>query len=509
VSKVARDSLVLSLLNAAGLVANVVLFAVIAALFGANRQTDAFFIALTVPALFIGPVVNPIAQAFLPVLIESRVRRPEAFGKVVGSALANVALFSVLAVGAAALATPGLLKLAAGDLPTDVQHLVLRQTLLLLPIVVTQSLFAVMSAAHNAAGRFSLPAALTAFRPIVTLALIPLLRPSLGADSLPVSFVAGTLAQLAVLAPAWKRVHTPVVWTLKIDPEFRRSLRLAVPLIVGTVTLQFSLIATRFLAARLEAGSVTVLDYASRVSQAFTDVMTSGVFLVTLASWSEVVARGNVNELGARLQRTMLTVLFVVLPGLAVLLAMPESAVAAVLQRGRFDERLTALTSATLVFFLIGVPLDVVGQCYVRLFLARQDTWIVGTTGVLRLLATVSLALVLIGPLQVRGLALANSIAIGVVVIAFVLRARSEVGSTQGLGSPFFKLGLLGLSAFGIAQGARLALASAAPWLQLAGASVAVVLVYVAVARLLNMPELGVARSVVVAWTRRRAAGDR
>src|SRR5207245_969018 len=131
---------VLTLLNAAGLVANLALFALIAALFGANRQTDAFFIALTVPALFIGPVVNPMTQAFLPVLIECRVRRPDAFGRVVGSALTNVLLLSVLAVSGAAVVTPALLKLTAGALPTDVQHLVARQTVLLLPIVVTQSL---------------------------------------------------------------------------------------------------------------------------------------------------------------------------------------------------------------------------------------------------------------------------------------------------------------------------------------------------------------------------------
>ena len=92
-SRLAWNSVVITFLNVLTLVAGLLLYPFIAGRFEATA-TDAFFLALTVPWLIIGPVMNEVASTLIPVLTECRHRRPEAVAHLVGSALTRGALLS-------------------------------------------------------------------------------------------------------------------------------------------------------------------------------------------------------------------------------------------------------------------------------------------------------------------------------------------------------------------------------------------------------------------------------
>ncbi|HNI35973.1 MAG TPA: nuclear transport factor 2 family protein, partial [Microthrixaceae bacterium] len=82
--------------------------------------------------------------------------------------------------------------------------------------------------------------------------------------------------------------------------------------------------------------SVSVLDYASRISGAVMELLTGGVLLVSLADWAETMAAGDQPALRSKLRRTALTMLALVLPVTACLAALRAPVVALALQRGRF-----------------------------------------------------------------------------------------------------------------------------------------------------------------------------
>lgn len=457
VSRIGVTSIVVTVLGVAGQLSSFVLFAAIAAAFGASWETDAFFLAMSIPTLFTGALSNAITSVFVPVMTDCRVRRPEHVGRLVGSALLFVTAFAVPAALLVALLTPGLLAWTAPALSPAALASAAAQARLLASLVVTQPLAATLSAAFNSRGRFALPAGSVALRYLSTIGFVLLLRPSLGVLSLGTGFLLGSFLQVATLAAGWRRFRVPLELRWRLEPDLARGLRLTLPLILGTAALQLGVVITRLLAATLPEGSVSVLDYASRISGAVMELLTGGVLLVSLADWAETMAAGDQAALRAKLRRTALTMLALVLPAVACLAALRVPVVALALQRGRFAPGMAGATAAVLVVFLLGVPFDAVGRCYVRLFLARKETLLLGQLSFFRLASTLVLALGLIRLMDVRGLALAETISVTMVSMALVHQAGRRTGpSLDGAAPALLKLlaaaGSAGVAAWAAAR---------------------------------------------------------
>lgn len=499
---VARNSVVVTVLNVVAQGASFLLFAAIAKLFGANSQTDAFFLAFTVPLLFVGPVVSGITSVFIPVLTECRLRHPEAVGRLIGSATVNVLLLTILGVGVFAAAAPFVLPAASAGLPAEARPLVVRQTFILLPLIVSQSVVGVLAAAYNSVGHFAYPPWATVARHVSTLVLVLVLRPSLAITSLPVAFVVGGVVQLGLLASFWPRLGLPVVWTWRVSPEFRRSLALAVPLVLGTIALSVVVVISRFLAARLGPGSVTVFDYGSRIAQALLELLTGGVLLVSLSNWSELATNRDLAQLRVRLRQTLMIVLFLMLPIIAMLYVLREPVVALILERGHFSASRSAATAAVFGLLLIGLPLEMAGRVYVRLFLARQSTAVMGLGAGLRLFVVLGLSIWLMKPFGVRGLALAEALGGGFIACYLAWEARRMVGPTlNGLWVPLLRLVVLAAVAGVAADGVTRMLPARPPLVLVTLAGVAGTVVYALGVIVLRLPEWSVIRQYLPART--------
>lgn len=420
----------LTSLNVVAQGASFLLFAAIAKLFGATPQTDAFFLAFTIPLLFVGPVVTGITSVFIPVLTECRLRHPDAVGRLLGSTLVNVLVLTLVGVGLFAAGAPVVLPAAAAGLAPEARAQVVHQTFILLPLIVSQSLAGVVAAAYNSVGRFAFPAWATVARHLSTLGLILALRPALAITSLPVAFMCGGVVQLGILAGAWRRLGLPIHWTWRVSPEFRRSLALAAPLVLGTIALSLVMVVSRFFAARLGPGSVTVFDYGSRIAQALLELLTGGVLLVSLASWSELVARGDARRMRENLRQTLLIVMFLMLPVVAILYILRVPVTSLILQRGHFDASRAVETAGVFGILLLGLPLDMAARVYVRFFLAKQSTVIMGVGAGVRLLLVLGLSLLLMHPFGVMGLAIAEAVGVGAVTLYFVRGADRMIGPT-------------------------------------------------------------------------------
>jgi putative peptidoglycan lipid II flippase len=441
--RVAFDSAIVTILNLLGQIASFVLFAGIAALFGANADTDAFFLALTIPSLFIGSAVNAITSVFIPVLTEYRIRQPDELGRLVGSALLFMATLSAVALLITVPAASSIIRLTGGGFSAETQQLAAGHLLLLTPLIATQTLIGVLAAVFNAAQRFVLPSAAMVVRHLATLLLIWALRPMLGTLSLSVAFVLGTGVHLLLLVAFLPRLQIRISFHSRITRELLQPFRLALPLIGGTAALQLGIILSRFLAAQLPPGSVSILDYATRISSAVIEILTSGVFLVTLADWSRLVAEGVHEELRHRLRQTVLVVLFFVTPVVAALLVLREPIIVLLLQRGAFDSSKVAVTSQVLALLLLGIPIDVIGRAYVRLFLVWHETLVIGALAALRLVILGSIALILTPTLGLIGIALAENSALLIITLCLVLLANRRLGNTfAGLWLPITKIAI-------------------------------------------------------------------
>lgn len=445
-SKLARDSIAVTALNILSQFASFALFAIIAALYGADWQTDAFFLALTIPALFYGPVVNAITSVFIPVIAECREQRPEMLGQLIGSALLYVAGFSMAAMLLMSALAPWLLQATGSGIPAAGRQMALIHTFWLLPTIASQTVIGVLAAAYNSAGRFLLPAASITLRYALTMLLVLLIHAPLGIVSLPISFTVASLLQLALIGVRWPSLGIGLKFSYRPDPMLTRSFRLTLPLIASTALIQLGTVVSRFLASWLPEGSVSVIDYASRVAMALMELLTSGVLLVTLADWSKLVAQGNRELLHSRLRQVTTMVLFLLLPVTAALLALREPLLMLLFQRGSFDRATVVLTATVMTFFVLAIPVDVVGRVYVRILLAWQATLQVGWLATLRLIVIVAASLPGMLLFGIHGLALAELVAATVITTLLIIVVEGRLRTSSATKHPMI-IALLKMSA--------------------------------------------------------------
>lgn len=438
----ALNSVVVTIMNASVHVANYVVFAGIAALFGVTWQTDAFFLAWTFPSFFVGAIVSAVGSVFIPVFAECKIKRPHVLGQLIGSALLYVLICTLIIVLLTGLIALYMLRWVVFDgVSIQFQRLVIHQTLFLLPVIVIQTLTGVVSAFYNANDRFLYPPVTDAISTLAVLLVIAVSKAPIGIFSVPLGFVCGAMLHLILLGVFWHRFSIQVVWTWKIEPELQRSLLLALPLILGTAALQLSTVITRFLAAQLPEGSVTILDYASRISYGLMELLTSGVLLVILAKWSQTSVEPSNIRFSQEVQNFTLLISFVVMPVVAIGIALRHPLVAIAFQRGSFDLATTTATASVLFFFLLGIPIDTISRIYVRLFLVWKNTWIIGGLAGIRVTITTITAFALMRLMGLRGIALADTIAILLITLALIYMANRKLGNTfSGSGVSIFKI---------------------------------------------------------------------
>ena len=496
---------IVTLLNAIALASGLLLYRWLAALFGATETTDAFFLALVIPSLFIGPVLSTAAATLTPVLTECRINHPERVGPIVGSAL----LWSVIAAAAAAavigLLAPAGLEATGRVLSPTLRRLVVVNVVALLPLVVAQTASAILSIASNAAACLWLPPCALIARQVVTIVLAVGLHDRLGVLALPIAFSAGGVAQLAVLLALWRCTATRIQFGWRLRGELAEGLRRGVPLLIGTALLQLAVVVTRFLAAQLPPGSVTALDYATRIYAAVVDVAASGLLLVTLTDWSAVNARGDVAGLQLRVRHTVTLALFALVPVVVALYAGREPLVGLWLGRAGIDPALGAATAMTLGYLVLALPLEITGRIYSQLLVVRRVPWILAAIAAVRGTATVALAAALSGPLGVPGIGAAETL--GLLVSAAALAGAAQRLAGHSLTETLVagaRLAMAGVGAWLAAHGAYAVLSGRTNVVLLTAVTATALTAYLGLAWALRAPEL---RAVIGYAFGRRAVG--
>jgi putative peptidoglycan lipid II flippase len=476
---------------------------VIANTFGATPDLDAFFAAFRIPDLIFQLVAaGALSSALIPIVTGlfttgERARAWRVVSTVINLMLIGLAVLSVglfiLAPVIVPIITPGF---AGAQLDKTIE---LTRIMLLSPIFLAMG--AVATSVLNAGGRF----AASAVAPIVyNLAIIGgalLLGPTLGVDGLALSVVAGSLGHLLVQLRPLARLgfrYTPRIDAA--DPQARKALVLMAPRAIGLGVTQITFIVVTSLASLLGTGAVSDFNFAFALLQIPLGIIGVPLGIVVLPSLSRDAAVGREEAFAALLTRALRLLVYVMVP-IAILAAVVRRPIVEILfGSGKISDADLDLIAATLVGFLVGLTAHALIAVLARAFYARQDTVTPVVAAVAAVAINCTLAVVLVGPLGLPGIALAIAIAAWIEAAAlmailhrrlphFELGGLGRVGLEATLGSvvagavAFEALQLLG-SAFGTEPG-RVVLIGVVGLV-----SVAFGLVYAGLSVALRIPEL-------------------
>jgi putative peptidoglycan lipid II flippase len=406
----------------------------IARLFGTDWHTDAFAVALVLPTLIREVIANSFGTTFLPVYSDvMKNRGPEKARELVDRILSWIGLSGLLLSGAILVLARQLVIAAGPGLSDRAADLSRSMLLILVPTVLFSALSGVLQGLFNYQRKFGVTALLRIAEIVASLAVVLLLPGVIGIYVLPVSVLAGCAAMFVVLIFGCARIryrYRPILDPR--DSDFARQLRMAWPIIAGTLLGLLAPVINRVLASFLQESSVTALEYSDRILKIVLSVAFIPLMTLAETSFSALTAERDLDGFRKELRELLEWCTLGMAPVAVFLTVLAAPVVSVLFQRGSFTVENTLLVGWGLAFYAPWLAQFGFGSIVSRGFYAMKDTMTPVLVGVWCMVVNVLLSFILIGPLGIGGLALAITLSSTAKTVLLFMLLRHRAGRLGG-----------------------------------------------------------------------------
>jgi putative peptidoglycan lipid II flippase len=436
-TRLARSAGLISIATMASRVLGVARETVLAALFGAGREMDAFNVAFRVPNLLRDLFAEgAMTAAFVPTFTRTLTHRGRDDAWRLGNLVINALLIvtGVLVVLGVIFASP-ITRALAGEyaqVPGKLE-LTTELTRIMLPFLTMVAVAVAMMGMLNSLHKFFIPALSPAMFNVATIfcafALVPVMSylglPPIAAIA--IGTLLGGLGQIALQWPALRKegFRYQAVVNFK-DPELLEILRLMGPGTLGLAAVQINVFVNTYLATTQEQGAVSWLSYAFRLMYLPIGLFGVSIATAALPDISRHAAKQDLASMRGTISGALRLMLMLNVPATIGLVALAHPIVALILERGHFRPHDTAATASALMFYAPGL----IGYSAVKIaspsFYSLRDSRTPVTVSVLSVLANLGINLTLVRFLGYRGLALGTALAaiFNATALLWLLRRR-------------------------------------------------------------------------------------
>jgi putative peptidoglycan lipid II flippase len=415
----------------------------LAALFGAGNEMDAFIVAFRIPNLVRDLFAEgAMSAAFVPTFTRHLTLRGKDDAWRLGNNVLNALLIvtGALVIGGIVFAAP-LVGAYAHDfeqVPGKLE-LTVRLTRIVLPFLPMLAVAAATMGMLNSLHHYFLPALSPAMFNLATIvcgvALVPLM-PWLGLPRIMAIAIAALIGGVGQMAIQWPPLRSEGFRYRPVfdpgDPGLRQVLVLMGPGTIGLAATQVNIFVNTLLATSQGTGAVSWLTYAFRVIYLPIGLFGVSIGTALLPAVSRYAAVDDHAGIRDTVARGLAMMLMVNVPATLGLVALATPIVQLLFERGHFVPTDTAATAAALQWYALGL----VGYSAARIvsptFYAIRQSRLPVLVSTAAIATNVGLSLLLVRWLGFRGLALATSIVAIANAAMLVWLLRRRLGGLGG-----------------------------------------------------------------------------
>ena len=422
--------------------------AVIARIFGAGLESDAFFVAFKIPNLLRRiSAEGAFTQAFIPILSEYKIQKsPLELGSFINKISTLLGFFLVLITLLGVLGAPWIIYITAPGFISNPEKYNLTVDLLKItfPYIFFISLVSMAGGILNTFGKFIVPA----FTPVwlnvsfIIGALYFVKYFNQPAYVLAWAVFVGGVLQLFFQIPFLKQIGC----IPKLDFNFKdagvwRVLKLMGPSILGVSVAQISLLINTIFASFLSVGSISWLYYADRLLEFPAGILGVALSTILLPSLSKSLSNKNKSEYSELINWALKLGILLAVPAAVSLAMLGAPLITTLFFYGAFTQYDISMTQTALIAYSVGLIGLILIKILAPAFYAQQNIKTPVKIAIFTLFCTQVMNLLFIGYLQHVGLALAIGLAacINAGLLFYCLRREKVFVLDKGWGKFLFK----------------------------------------------------------------------
>jgi putative peptidoglycan lipid II flippase len=416
---------------------------VLAALFGAGNDMDAFVVAFRIPNLVRDLFAEgAMSAAFVPAFTRELTSEGKDAAWRLGNNVLNALLLTTgaLVLAGIVFARP-LIEVYAGDfarVPGKLE-LTVQLTRVMLPFLSMVAAAAAVMGMLNSLHHYFVPALAPAMFNVATIVgaivLVPLM-PALGLPrimAIAIAGLAGGLGQVAIQWPALRAEGFRYRWLFdRRDPALRRVLLLMGPGTIGLAATQVNLFVNTLLATSQGTGAASWLTYAFRLMYLPIGLFGVSIGTAVLPAVSRDAAIGNTAGMRDTVSSGLGMMLMMNVPATIGLFVLATPIVRLLFERGHFLPSDTAATAAALRFYAIGLAGYSAARIASPTFYALGESRVPAAVSGAVIAVNAAASVVLVRAIGFEGLALGTSIAAMANAGTLVWLLRRRLGGLDG-----------------------------------------------------------------------------
>jgi len=299
-------SIIMALVTGVQIVGQVI----VARLFGAHIELDAFVSAVTIPTVITAVITGTLNDAILP-LIKKKQREGESKGDIyfikIILILSFVILISSICIDFFSIPLINMLFGSRGNSFVFFTNKLMKWMIYTMIFSLVGSLSSSYLYSKN---KFILPSFAYLLGSVINLVIIIVLSPYLGIWSMPVAFIAATIVQLIITFPYKIRYYFISALPLLISQDSIREiiflLKAWIPLIASSFAMRFDNIIIRSFASRLPEGYIVYTNLASKLFIGLIGIATIGLQTVFFPHLLDLVHRNDLRYSRKQVQKIKL-----------------------------------------------------------------------------------------------------------------------------------------------------------------------------------------------------------
>lgn len=404
---------------------------VLAAVCGANAETDAFFIGSGVIVSLCIVIFSAISISLLSVHTDALLKE----GREKSNDLINAALrvFIPISIGITLVfyifAKP-IGKLLAPTYEGEQLMLLAHYIRVMSSAFILWSYYLTINVVLETDKIFTPGKMQGLFQNVFLIVAAFLLYPKYGVRVLLYAFLLSGLAECILVTWCARKQFKLVFYKINAGAQIKQLISLAVPLIIGSAIYEINDIVDKQISTGLGAGNVSYLTYGSTINEIVTGVIVASVSTVLFAHFATWISEGKTDQVEHNLENCIEYLTVLIMPVMAMCIAAGDQIVQILYGRGNFGPDDVNMTYSVVIGYALGFVFQAARANIVKVFYAVQDTRTPMINGAIAVGTNIVLSILLSKAIGVSGVAVATSIAM---LLVTVMLARGVKKYLPGL----------------------------------------------------------------------------
>jgi putative peptidoglycan lipid II flippase len=379
--------------------------------FGVSSELDAFLVSFIVPSLVINLVGSSFNASLIPAYIEVRTKDgPDAARELLSQVSGRLLMILLGCTGVLAIVGPVIVSLTGSRFDAATLQLCQALYFIALPAVVIAGMSTIWSAILNAEDQFALASVIPAVVPLAMIVGLVAAPADKGVYALSISMISGFTIQAVVVGYALRQKG------LSLMPHFRKThpmvnsvMRQLFPAVTGGIFANSTDLVDQTMAAMLGAGSVSVLNYGSKLTSFAIGIASVAISSAVLPYFSRLVANKDWDGVKRTYRIYSLLILFATGMVTIFVILFSETLIRAIFQRGAFTAEDTKIVSYVQNLGILELPFFALSILTVRLLSALKGNAVLAQAAVINGVVNISMNYFLSPILGVAGIALSTT----------------------------------------------------------------------------------------------------